>query len=139
MGDQDNIRIVRAGYDDFKRGDIATLLQKFAPDIEWVVPGPSENPLAGKRKGHAQVAEHFKQVHELTELTKFEPKEFIAQGDYVVVLGSSEGRVRSTGKSFGDDWAMVFKMKDGKVTHHQQYVDTANVAAAFAGSKAHSA
>jgi hypothetical protein len=85
------------------------------------------------------VAEHFKLLHELTELTLFEPKEFIGQGDHVVVLGRSEGKVRSTGKSFGGDWAMAFTLKNGKVTHYKQYGDTANTAAAFEGSKATSA
>jgi ketosteroid isomerase-like protein len=135
MGDHDNIRIVREGFEDFKKGDLATLLSKFAPDIVWVNPGPSELPLAGKKQGHAQVAEHFKKLHELVELTQFEPKEFTGHGDMVAVFGHSEGKVRATGKSFSDDWAMSFRMKDGKVTHHVQYNDTAALVKAFAGSK----
>jgi ketosteroid isomerase-like protein len=139
MGDQDNIRIIQEGFGDFKRGDIATLLSKFAPDIEWVVSGPKEVPLSGTYNGHAKVSEFFKDLHDLTELTVFEPKHFVGQGDHVIVLGKTESRVRSTGKTYSTEWAMAFTLKNGKVTHYHQYSDTAAAAEAFAGSKAKSA
>ena len=139
MSEQDNVRLVQEGYADFSRGDIATLLGKFAADIEWVEPGVKHNPLTGTYKGHSGVTEFFKRLSELTELTMFEPLEFIAQGDKVVVLGREAGRVKSTGRTFEANWAMAFTVRNGKVTRFQEYTDTANIEAAFGSPQSASA
>lgn len=49
----------------------------------------------------------------------------IEQGDTVVVLGMSTGRVRKTGKVVKEDWAHVFKFSHGKVVLFKEYNDTA--------------
>lgn len=137
MSEQDNLRLVQDGYEDFSRGDIQTLLAKFAEDIEWIVPG--SNPLSGTYKGRSSVGEFFKRLSDLTEISAFEPREFIAQGDEVVVLGRETGRVKATGRGFQTDWAMAFTTRNGKIVRFQQYLDTASVDAAFTGVQAASA
>ena len=133
MSEQDNLRIVQEGYGDFSRGDVQTLLGKFAEEIEWVIPG--SNPLSGTYKGRTRVADFFKRLSDLTELSMFEAREFIAQGDRVVVLGRETGHVKSTGRSFQSDWAMAFTLRDGKVVRFQEYADTASLEAAFSGAQ----
>ena len=139
MNEQDNLRIVQEGYADFARGDVQTLLGKFAEDIEWVIPGSKANPLTGTYKGRNRVAEFFKLLADLTEISTFEPREFIAQGDKVVALGRETGRVKSTGRAFQSDWAMAFTLRNGKVVKFQEYADTANLDAAFSTAQAASA
>lgn len=139
MSEQDNLRIVKEGYGDFSRGDIQTLLGKFADDIEWLVPGSKNNPLAGTYKGRSGVGEFFKRLSDLTEMSKFEPTDFFAQGDKVVVLGRETARVKSTGRTFQGDWAMAFTLKNGKVVRYQEYSDTANLEAAFGSAQGASA
>ena len=139
MSEQDNLRIVQEGYADFARGDVQTLLGKFADDIEWVIPGSKNNPLAGTYKGRNRVAEFFKLLSDLTEISTFEPREFVAQGDKVVVLGRETGRVKSTGRGFQSDWAMAFTLRNGKIVKFQEYTDTANLEAAFSGAQSASA
>ena len=139
MSDQDNLRLVQEGYGDFARGDVPTLLGKFAEDIEWVVPGSKINPLAGTYKGRNGVGEFFRLLSERLELTAFEPRQFIAQGDTVVVLGRETGRVRSTGRTFQSEWAMAFTLRDGKIARYQEYYDTASLDAAFGNLQAASA
>ena len=137
MSEQDSLRIVQEGYRDFSRGDIQTLLGKFADDIEWVIPG--SNPLSGTYKGRNHVGEFFKRLSDLTEITAFEPHEFVAQGDQVVVLGRETGQVKSTGRTFQSDWAMAFTLRNGKVVRFQEYADTANLEAAFSSAQRASA
>ena len=139
MNEQDNLRIVQEGYADFARGDIQTLLGKFADDIEWVIPGSKDNPLTGTYKGRNRVGEFFKLLSDLTEIGTFEPREFVAQGDKVVVLGGETGRVKSSGRTFQAEWAMAFTLRNGKVVKFQEYTDTANIDAAFKGGQAASA
>ncbi len=139
MNEQDNLRIVQEGYADFARGDVQTLLGRFAEDIEWLIPGSKGNPLAGIYEGRNRVGEFFKLLSDLTEISTFEPREFIAQGDKVVALGRETGRVKSTGRTFQSDWAMAFTLRNGKIVKFQEYTDTANLDAAFSTAQAASA
>ncbi len=126
---QDNLDVIRQGYEAFGRGDIETLLSLFDEQIEWVSPGPPELITSGRRTGRQAVAEFFTAVNEVFDIQSFETKEFIAQGDRVVVLGHETSRIRATGKLLAQDWAHVFTLKDGKVTAFQEYIDTAAVVA----------
>jgi uncharacterized protein len=129
MGEQQNVEIVKQGYDAFGRGDIETLLGVFDPQIEWISPGPADLPTAGSRRGLQQVREFFRAVDEVFEIQRFEPKTFVAQGDLVVVLGEDSSRVKATGKVLNGAWAHAFTLKDGKILRFQEYIDTAEVVA----------
>ena len=61
----------------------------------------------------------------------FEPQEFVAQGDTVVVLGHYRFRPKTTGIAYDTDWAMVWWFRDGKIVKFQIHYDTATEVAAF--------
>ena len=65
------------------------------------------------------------------EFTNFEPRSFISEGDKVVAAGYFAGKARATGKVFESDWAMIWTVREGKVTHYQAYADTNNIAKAL--------
>lgn len=127
MNEQQNVDVVRKGYDAFGRGDMETLLSLFDENIEWVSPGPPELPTAGRRTGRQQVAEFFSKVNEVFEIQRFEPKTFVAQGDRVVVLGEDTSRIKATGKVVDSEWAHVFVIRGGRVASFHEYGDTAAV------------
>lgn len=129
MSEQQNLEVVRRGYDAFGRGDMDALLSSFDEQIEWVTPGPQDLATSGRRRGRQQVAEFFAAVNEIFDIQRFEPKEFIAQGDRVMVLGDETVRVKATGKVLDDDWAHVFTLRNGKIVAFQEYIDTAAVVA----------
>jgi ketosteroid isomerase-like protein len=64
------------------------------------------------------------------ETSGMEVREFIAQGDKVVVLGQHTGRVRATGRSYDLNWAQVYTVREGKVAALHSYHDTYLVAEA---------
>lgn len=125
MSEQQNIEIVRRGYEAFGHGDMNTLLGLFDEQIEWISPGPADLPTAGRRTGRQQTAEFFTVLNDTFEIQRFEPREFIAQGDRVVVTGIDTSRVKATGKVIEGEWAHIFTLKDGKVVRFQEYQDTA--------------
>lgn len=131
MSIEENTEIVQSGYEKFKTGDIEGLLNLFTDDIEWSVPEIENAPFAGSRSGKKAVGEFFAQLTEAEDITRFEPLEFIAQGDKVVVLGDSAANVRATGRSYETDWVHVFHMKDGKVHEFQEFFDNAAATKAF--------
>lgn len=131
MAEHDNVRIVREGYEAFGRGDIAGLLDRVTDDVEWISAGSSEIPYAGRFRGRDRVREFFTTLAANVDFQTFEPREFIAQGDTVVVLGHEVARAKSTTRQMSGEWAMVFRMRDGKIARFQEYSDTENAAAAF--------
>ncbi len=76
------------------------------------------------------MAGFFATLGEDVEIHKFEPHEFIAQGDHVVVLISSEATVRRTGRKITDHLAHFWTFRDGKLARFEVFHDTAAVVAA---------
>jgi ketosteroid isomerase-like protein len=131
MSTEDNKRIVQSIFEAFGRGDIPGVLDHVAEDAAWNAPGPSAVSYYGERRGHSGATEFFVQLGTNVDFESFEPGAFIAEGDQVVVLGRERGRVKATGKTFDNEWALVFTLGGGKVTRFQCYENTSAVAEAF--------
>ena len=131
LGVRTNTEVVQGTYEAVGRGDIPALLDLLTEDVQWTFQGPSVMPFAGTRRGREGVAEFFSLVEENLEFQEFEPHEFVAQGDTVVVLGFERSLVKSTGRTFKQEWAHVYKLRDGKVAEFLALEDTAAHAGAF--------
>jgi ketosteroid isomerase-like protein len=140
MAEQENVGVVRDAYAAFQRGDIPGLIEMLADDVDWWAPGPPEHiPQAGRVSGRAAVGGFFRRLAESEEITHFEPREFIAQGDKVVVTGNYRGRTRPAGRDYDLDWLHVFTIRDGRVAAFREYLDTAALADAHRGAAARTA
>jgi len=126
---QANIEIAKDCYAAFQRGDVAGILSALAGDVEWTTPG-NAIPTAGTRRGPAEVGRFFEIVGSTWNFTSFEPREYIASGDTVVVIGSYAAIARPTGKTVSSEWVMVWKMRNGKVAYFREFTDTEAMAAA---------
>ena len=62
--------------------------------------------------------------------TSTEPREFLAQGDRVLVVGFARGKIKATNKTFEDDWIFAITVRDGRLTNIREYVDTQALARA---------
>ena len=131
MSEQENLRVVQTLFECFGRGDVPGMLKQLDDDVDWHIKGPAEVPYFGPRRGHDGVLDFFGKLGTNVEFERFAPEHFIPDGERVVVIGSERGRVKATGKSFDNDWAMVFTLRDGKITHFRSHEDTAAVAEAF--------
>ena len=65
------------------------------------------------------------------DFEQFEPREFVAQGDTVVVVGYERTRVKPTGRTFEQEWAHVYTLRNGKIAKGRFIEDTAAQVAAF--------
>ncbi|MBV8299892.1 MAG: nuclear transport factor 2 family protein [Candidatus Eremiobacteraeota bacterium] len=134
--DDEAVAQVQAAYQDFQRGDIGSLLSRLTDDISWYTPGEGTAiPFAGQRNGKAAVAAFFESVESTLEFHSFDPNEFISQGDVVVALGTWDATVRGTSARIADGFAMVFRLRDGKVAEFREYSDSRPIAEAFASLK----
>lgn len=133
MSEQENVRTVEAVFEAFGRGDVAAFLELLSEDIVWTIPMPPSVPYAGERRGREGVTKFLEALGGAVEFERFEPREFIAQGERVAVVGFERGRVRSSGRTFDNDWTLLFTVRGGKVTEFRGYEDTYAVARAFEG------
>ena len=131
LGVKTNAEVVQGTYEAVGRGDIPALLDLLTDDVQWTFQGPSTIPFAGVRRGREGVAEFFSLVGENLEFQEFEPREFVARGDTVVVLGFERSLVRPTGRTFEQEWAHVYRLRDGKVAEFLALEDTAAHAVAL--------
>ena len=131
MSTQENVRIVKDAFAAMARGDLQGVQALTADDIAWVVPG--EWPLAGTHRGHAGLADFFQKVSATVETSIAEPLEFIAQADRVLVVGSSTGKIKATNRTFEDHFVFAITVRQGKLVHIREYIDTLALAPASGG------
>ena len=119
--------IVRSFYDRLAAGDAPSALGLMAPDIEWITMWHYK--VDGR--GPERVAEGlFKPLAAEWSSFALVPTEFIAEGNTVVSLGDFTGVHGATGKKAEARYAHFWIVKDGKITHFRQYIDTLAVAEA---------
>jgi len=131
MSPQDNSKIVQQAYADFKAGNIPSLLELVSDSVEWILPEVAGVDVSGTRRGRDGVADFFQTLEQSQEVVRFEPREFVAQGDKVVVLGNYTFQVKGTRRQFTSDWAHVFTIQNGKIVRFQEFTDTAAVSNAY--------
>jgi ketosteroid isomerase-like protein len=128
MSIEKNIQTVKDFFATIGSGDRAALFALVAEDIEWIIPG-EDWPLAGVHRGHAGLASLLETASMAIE-TSTEPREFIAQGDRVLVVGFATGKIKATNKTFEDEWIFAITVRDGRLTNIREYVDTQALARA---------
>lgn len=131
MSELANIQAVQQIYADFMQGNIPAILSRLNPDVAWTNAGPDSVPYARKRRGAEAVQEFFTTLGANVEVQAFEPIEYFANGERVVVLGSWSGKAKTTGRPFASDWTMAWTIRDGQILSFRSYEDTHAIAAAF--------
>lgn len=127
MDEQANVRVVEGMFSSLERGDIRGVLDRLSEDVEWRIAAPAELPYAGIHHGRAEVAQYFQTFGQTAEFELFEPQEYLAKGNKVVVLGRERQRIKDSGRVVDTDWAMVFALRDGCITRFRNYVDSHTV------------
>jgi hypothetical protein len=128
MSTEKNVQTVKDFFTAIGRGDREGLRALVAEDIEWIIPG-EDWPLAGTRRGHAGLADLLATASKTLE-TSTEPRELVAQGDRVLVVGFARGKIKATNRTFEDHFVFAITVRDGKLTNIREYIDTQALARA---------
>jgi ketosteroid isomerase-like protein len=137
MSEQENVEIIKRNYAAFQRGDMQTVLNSCSDDVDFRHPMSTAIwPWAGKRRGRAQVAEFFAGLPEVAEFEQFETREFIAQGNKVVVLVFERFHIKATGRTVESELVHVITLNEGKVVQFYVYGDTTPAIAAIRNQEA---
>ena len=131
MAQAQALKVVRNAFEKLGAQDMQGFMNLLADDVEWDTPGPREVlPFAGLHHGPQEVADWFGKLNEVEEVQLFEPEEFFAKDDKVVVLGRSRVKVRATDQVIDDHWFHVYTVRGGRITHFREAYDTAAEVAA---------
>jgi ketosteroid isomerase-like protein len=124
-----NVQRVRDVYEAFGRGDIPTVLAAFDAKIEWREAEGHPYEPAGKAwvGPDAVLQKLFMRIGADWDGFTVHPKQFHDAGGTVVVEGRYTGTHKRTGKVLDAQLCHVWKLRDGKVTSFQQFVDTAQL------------
>lgn len=128
MSIEKNVQTVKDFFAAIGRSDRQGLPALVTEDLEWIIPGEGW-PLAGTRHGHAALADLLETASKSIE-TSTEPREFVAQGDRILVVGSARGKIKATNKTFEDNWIFAITVRDGRLTSIREYIDTQALARA---------
>jgi ketosteroid isomerase-like protein len=66
------------------------------------------------------------------------PREIIGSPNFVTVLGHSTGSLMPSGGRFDDEWAHMFRIRNGKVIEFREYLNTHALVQAYFGGDIHS-
>jgi ketosteroid isomerase-like protein len=119
---QENVDLVSGGYDDFNTGNVAGVIARLHPDVEWTEPGGGNAP-AGTFRGPDSVANDvFGSVAENFDEFSCTVVESSDQGDTVVVTAHFKGKSKS-GAELDTRAEHVWEVRDGKITRMENKVD----------------
>jgi ketosteroid isomerase-like protein len=137
LGEQQNLDVVRGVYAAFGRGDLEGILAPLDPQVSWRTPGPPDLPTAGLRQGVSAVREFFGLLLNTFDIADFQPHDFLAAGDKVVVLGTSREGPKGSGRLVDFRWVHVFTFRGGKIVAFEEPADVSELVAEFRRSQTH--
>ena len=133
--EEKNMAIVSAAYQqwhDSKGGSVENWIDLMSDDVQFQSMGEdSGEGLAFARayRSMAKLADYFRGLLQAMEMIHYTADQYIAQGDTVVMIGSTAWQSKATGKRFDTPKVDVLKLRNGKVVEFAEYFDTAKVLA----------
>jgi uncharacterized protein len=124
-----NVELVEQVYYNFSTGNVPAVLDLFDPAIEWHeckgVPFVKDS---GIYIGPQEVVTHvFMHIPEYFDGFNIAVRELFGADDKVVMVGYYQGTNKATGHDFKANATHVWTVKNGKLAHFFQAVDTATI------------
>jgi len=116
---------VQSMYAAYGAGDMEALKETLSEDILWIYHGTEEIHHASIYKGKAGVMQFFSNVNEHIEYLDFQPRQFIAEGNIVVVLGNERQKIKRNNEVLEQEWIQVYTVENGLLTKMEEFSNTA--------------
>jgi len=111
VGAQEDIELVRKGYEAFIAGDLEWMNEHLHENVVWHSPG--NNVLSGDYRGRESVLAFFAKSVQVA-LPEFNMHDIVASDDHVVALFSINWRRNDNGETFEGRVAQVFHIENGQ-------------------------
>lgn len=128
-----NLEIIEALYEAFARRDVPTILNLVSPEIR-ITQSPAL-PWGGRYSGYSGLNNFFTSlVHHVDSVIHIERA--VDAGENIVVVGRTKGFVRANGLHFDVSLAHVWKIRNGRITRLESYIENETMLAALNGRAA---
>lgn len=126
MSTADNKKLIQQVYSDLANRSGTTFADHLADDASWIVVGQYSwgRTFKGKDAILNGLMGHFRSLFDIRPRTV--ASNFIAEGNLVVVEAKGDN-VTKTGDRYDNDYCMVWRVENGKITMIKEYCDTALV------------
>ena len=112
MSEHPNATRAREGFDRFVGGDLPALLDLFADDAVWHVPGSMA--LSGAHRGRDAIVAFLRGTAELTNRTyRVELLWTVADDDHLAAVYRARGE-RADGRALDVEQALLVELEDGR-------------------------
>ena len=119
MGADENVAIVRRGYEAFNSGDMKTLSELFDEGAVWHLPGRSS--LASDYQGRDATLAYFAVLGQETGGTFQAQLQHLLADDDDRVVGIQRSTADRNGKHLDVGDCIVFQLKDGRITDGREH------------------
>ena len=110
---EQNVEVVRRGYEAFNTADMAALTELFAEDAAWHTPGRS--PIAGDHRGRDAVFAQFGRYGGDTGGTFKAALQQVFSAEDGRVVGIHHNSGERNGRQLDTDCCIVFEVEDGRI------------------------
>ena len=119
MGAEENLAVMRRGYEAFNVGDMDTLIEVFDESIVWHLPGRSS--MANDYQGRDATLAYFGQLAQKTGGTFRAELQHLLTNDDDRVVGIQRSTADRDGKHLDVGNCIVFQLKDGRVIDGREH------------------
>jgi ketosteroid isomerase-like protein len=119
---QENVEVVRRGYEALNQGGVEAILAFIDPDFEMEIP-PDVGPEPQTVRGHEGIRRWFEAASDALEEIRMEPEEFIEAGDRVIVPVRIVAKGRGSGVEAVQRVTQVWTLRNGLSVRMNTFVD----------------
>ena len=120
---EENVAIVRRGYEAWNRGDLDKISRMVADSFEWRE--ASEVPGAGTQRGRSEFDHYLRSFSHFWHKFEFEPIEIRDAGDRVLAVVTERGRSAHNGIDVSQLFVHVWTLREGKAVRLEGFYDKA--------------
>ena len=121
-----SMKVVEKMFSAFKDGDVEKFVATVSEDTLWVYHGTQIIP-KGLFENKEGVRSFFNTILDRTEIISFEPQQFIAEDNMVVVLGQEHQRSKRSGRELKQKWVQVYTVENDLITRMEEFATSEEV------------
>jgi len=105
--------------------DLDTLLDLYAPDVDWDIAGNNDvAPWLGRRSSRAEVREFYELLWAAVEPVSVEVEHIVYDGDHCVITGQLASRMLATGRLFESMFSAHIRVSNGMISRYRLQEDS---------------
>lgn len=113
-------KVIKKMFSAFAEANVDKILETVSENSVWIYHGTQIIP-KGQFEGKEGAKTFFTNILNRTEILSFEPRQYIVEGNVVVVLGSEHQRVKRSGKELKQQWVQIYTVENNLITRMEEF------------------